>query len=195
MALDVNVSPSSTYQVVKGAINSEQVGKIMAAFDSNIDPLISITASVAFLVGIVMAAMSLKKLYETTRNNPQAHYGGVVTTFFIAAVLVNLPAALGTMRETMFGNEHSVLSYQSTISGVSAQASSTLVVIMHFIQFVGLIAFIRGFLILNKLANGGGQDVSLGKGVTFVVSGVMAINIVITANMLAESFGLSFRVD
>jgi intracellular multiplication protein IcmC len=59
--------------------------------------------------------------------------------------------------------------------------------IMSFIQFIGFISVARGITILNNVSKNR-PDASLGKGLTHIVGGIMACNILLTSQMLANTF-------
>jgi len=57
-----------------------------------------------------------------------------------------------------------------------------------FIQIIGLVAFVRGWMMIAKSASQGGhQQGGFGKGMMHVFGGVMAINIVSTLNVINET--------
>ena len=45
------------------------------------------------------------------------------------------------------------------------------------IQFIGVLAFIRGLVILSHVGGHGGHQGSLGRGLTHVIGGIFCINI------------------
>ena len=54
-----------------------------------------------------------------------------------------------------------------------------------FVQVIGYVAFIRGWIIIAKSSSqGGGQHGSFGKGLMHVFGGVLGINIVQTLNVI-----------
>jgi intracellular multiplication protein IcmC len=57
-----------------------------------------------------------------------------------------------------------------------------------FIQIIGLVAFIRGWMMIAKSASQGGhQQGGFGKGMMHIFGGVMAINIVSTLNVINQT--------
>jgi hypothetical protein len=71
-------------------------------------------------------------------------------------------------------------------SGVTAQAQAAMVGVLTFIRLIGYIAFIRGWLLINQA--GQGKDGTLGRGITHIFGGAAAINVQITAGILANTF-------
>lgn len=180
------------------ALNLDYVQGLLGTFDTNIEPMIKAVGSLTWLIGLVLVITGILSLSKTAKAGgpQQGHsYNGAVMTILIGAGCIYLPTLMITMRETMFGSETSPLSYGIQATGFSDQANKVLYVILHFIQFVGVLSFVRGWLILNKVANGGGQNVSLSKGVIHILGGILAANIVITTNMLSKSFGYDFNLS
>lgn len=180
------------------AISIDSVGPILAAFDQNIEPLIKITGSVAFLIGIFVIYKAVMQIAATAKaggqHNGHGGYKGSFISMFIGVALLKLPTTMNTVNESVFMQAVSPLSYNVHSSQLSDKTNSMLYVILHFIQFVGIVAFIRGLMIMNKAANGGGHDVSYEKGVVFILSGILAANIVVTTNMLSKSFGMDLQL-
>lgn len=89
---------------------------------------------------------------------------GSLLIFFVSSYQVGL--------QTLFGYS-SPLSYSSDASSTESLVTS----VVTIMQVVGVIAFIRGLLLLNGAGSPGAQPGSVGKGLTFVVGGLLAINI------------------
>jgi intracellular multiplication protein IcmC len=61
---------------------------------------------------------------------------------------------------------------------------------LTFVQVIGVIAFVRGWLILKKVVEGSG-NVSLAQGLTHILGGVLAINIFQFLLIMDHTFGLN----
>jgi intracellular multiplication protein IcmC len=84
--------------------------------------------------------------------------------------------------QTLFGYA-SPLTYSADASSTDALVSSVVLIM----QVVGVIAFIRGLLLLNSAGGHSAQPGNIGKGLTFVVGGLLAINIYGTWEMLVNT--------
>jgi hypothetical protein len=58
-----------------------------------------------------------------------------------------------------------------------------------FVQLIGTISFIKGWVNLTHTSNPNGRS-SMGKAVTHIVAGLLAINIEGTKEILQASFGM-----
>jgi hypothetical protein len=61
--------------------------------------------------------------------------------------------------------------------------------VLRFIQLIGTISFIRGWVHLTHVSNPNGRS-TMGKAVTHIVAGLLAVNIEGTREMLQASFGI-----
>ena len=53
-----------------------------------------------------------------------------------------------------------------------------------YIQFVGLLSFVKGWFILSKSVGYGAQQGSVSKGVTHILGGIVAINFISMVNII-----------
>ena len=96
--------------------------------------------------------------------------------FFVSSYKIGLT--------TLFGASwQDTLAYPTGSSSTDALVSSVVLIM----QVVGVIAFIRGILLLNSAGGHNAQPGSVGKGLTFIVGGLMAINIYGTWQMLVNT--------
>lgn len=68
----------------------------------------------------------------------------------------------------------------------------TIAAVLAFVQFLGLIAFIRGMMILKAM--GENKDGAMGRALTHILGGSAAMNITFTIKMLATTMGASGAV-
>ena len=106
--------------------------------------------------------------------------------------LINLDVVIASSAESMFGGgdlKISPLAYQVQQGGdwAKLRAANIILAIESFIQLVGYIGVARGITILNNMSKGK-PDASLGKGLTHIVGGVLASNIILTFSILSATF-------
>lgn len=148
----------------------------------------------AYLMGMALAMRGVYylKIYGDARTmmSSNANFKIPVIYLMVAGVFMYLPSAAHVLITSGFGTSQiTPLGYNaSTVSGLSLQATNA---ILGFVQLVGLISFVRGWMIIVKSAQGAAQGVSFGKGFTHIVGGILAINIVGTKNALWSTLGLS----
>ncbi len=103
-----------------------------------------------------------------------------------ASMLFFTPTALNDLViGTIFGSPN-ILNYTAKSSSDWSQSMG---VIIGVIQIVGLSAFVRGWFHIVKSNNGGGGG-GFGKGMTHLVGGACAVNIMGMKALLFSTFGL-----
>ena len=144
----------------------------------------------AYIIGIsfiIRAVMALKQLAEHKNSMGQQHSMKEPLFFILSgAMLLYFPTGLKIFLMTTFGSDQ-ILSYNSLnlSSTFFSNAKNLSANILLFVQVIGLIAFIRGWIIIAKSSSqGGGQHGSFGKGLMHVFGGVLGINIVQTLNVI-----------
>jgi intracellular multiplication protein IcmC len=148
----------------------------------------------AYLMGmaLIMRAIYYLKIYGESRSmmSSQSSLKVPLTYLVVAAVFMYLPSAFHSILLTMFGTtEVTPISYNTEgLGNLNVQATNA---VFGFIQIVGLISFVRGWLIIVKSAQGSAQGATVGKGVTHIIGGILAINIVGTRDAIWATLGLS----
>ena len=61
--------------------------------------------------------------------------------------------------------------------------------VIMIVQFIGLVAMLRGFLILTKVTGQGAQPGTVSKGMIHIFGGILAVNIVRTVEIAINTFG------
>lgn len=148
----------------------------------------------AYVIGGFFCMFALIKLGRATAQpgavgqmTPQ-----VASTFIIGTMLIALPWFVDFLVHTAFNDQQHPMSYSGMTSAVpeeiSERGEEMVSVGIRIIQFVGLLAIVRGLFILKKHSEGG-QQATVGRALTHMIGGMLAMNIVGVSNMMAKSFG------
>ncbi len=160
---------------------------------NSLAPVERLITGVAYLMGcafIFKAIYSLKAYGEArTMMSSNASIKEPLVYLVIGAIFIYFPTAFAVFMQTSFGYQN-VLQYAPMNS--NNQALNTLfgngsVVgrpLAMLIQVIGLIAFVRGWVLISRSATQGQAPGSAGKGLMHVFGGILAINIVGTLNMV-----------
>ena len=155
----------------------------------------------AYLMGLsfaVKAIYSMKTLAES-KSQMQQHGSLKEPLFYMlaAALLIYFPTGMQVILNTTFGEGSTILAYAPIDSGISAlnslfgQSSTFGAVIALVIQVVGVIAFIRGWVLIARSASQGQPPGGTGKGLAHVFGGILAMNIVGTLQVVNNTlFGV-----
>lgn len=141
-------------------------------------------------LGLIFAGISgLKKLGNRTAfMNADSGVVGPLAKMIIGALLIFFPNFLEVLNKTLFNNtaieNASALLYQGSPSYITHLRP-----IIIIIQFIGMVAILRGFLILTKATGQGAQPGTISKGFVHILGGVMAVNITKTVSIVVTTFG------
>lgn len=148
-----------------------------------------VTAS-SYILGMIFIFRGVYqlKLYGDLRTmmSTQTNFKATLMLFLVGAMLIFYQPATEVFMMSAFGTSKATpIGYGNHPLGIS----SSMGVILKFVQIIGFISFIRGWIYLTQ-ASQGGQS-TFGKAITHIVGGILAINIEGTANVLQATFGIT----
>lgn len=167
-------------------------------FSSVFSPLLTLITIIAAIIGVLMVGRALLNAYVLAsddgkwRGQHEPTIGGIVWSFVIGGILVTPITMVQMLGNTMLDGQAvngSAMLYQS--AGMSAQQQAALKAIFGLLTVAGYIAFIRGWVLLNKHFNGVVRDAA-GTGITFVVGGVALIYLDIILRAISATTGIDF---
>ena len=167
---------------------------ILRNIASTLEPVEKMITGIAYVIGIAFAfkAIYSLKAYGEARSMMSSNTANMkepLTYLFVAGIFIYLPAAMNLLMTTTFGNDV-ILQYaplnssNSTINALFGSSSTVGKPLTMIIQVIGLIAFIRGWLLIARASGQGGQPGSTGKGLMHVFGGILAVNIVKTLEIV-----------
>lgn len=153
-----------------------------------------LVSAAAYLIGVmflIKGIMALKHAGESRSHMSQGHTLKEPILYLVSgAMLLYLPSAIDIILQTVY-NSTDILSYGSLQGGnpiIDALFGSTGIFggnLVILIQLIGLIAFVRGWIMLAKSASQqGGHQGGPGKAAMHIFGGILAINIVQTINII-----------
>lgn len=174
-----------------GMLEANDVMSMIGNFAINAaGPLSTLVMGLAVLIGIALVASSVFGLAKMSDSSQQAESpGALAARFFVGISLVNI-FWLMDMLGASFGLDNLKQKSLTTISNMAytaatkAQATEDVatrfnhvidIAFMALIPF-GLMALVRGLLILKDAADQRKQQASLGTGLTHVVGGIALVN-------------------
>ena len=172
---------------------------ILANIATSLVPIQKMLTGAAYLIGLAFAIKALMTLKTHGEQRSSMSGTGNIKEaglyLFVASMLLYYPTAFQALMNSTFGYE-TVLSYDSSnspwlssILGTDNASGGTVTLI---IQIIGLIAFIRGWLLIARSSAQGQSPGSMGKGLMHVFGGIMGMNIVGTLQVFYNTlFGTS----
>lgn len=164
------------------------IDSILSNLSSSVDPLQKLVSGFAYLLGILFCWHGMKKLKEIA--DARAQSGGGKSTFVPAAYFLGgaslffLPTMYDIARNTFWGAE-SPIAYTAWVQQFAAQYGASNVSVLHIIQFVGILWFIRGIVLLVQATEPGNQHGT--KGLLFVLAGIFGMNIQYTFTLISSA--------
>lgn len=159
----------------------------------SLQPVERLLTGAAYLIGLSLAfkAIYSLKVYGEARTmmSSNASIKEPLTYFLVSAVFIYFPTAFEIFLNSTFGYT-SVLAYApihsdnntlNTLFGPNSMVGRSLALI---IQVIGLIAFIRGWVLISRSAGQGQPPGGTGKGIMHVFGGILAMNIVGTLEII-----------
>lgn len=175
----------------------DQYLNIFANLKPSLLQIQKLITAVAYVMGVhflIKGVGALKHAGEMKSHMSQQHSMKEPIFYLVAgSMLIYLPTAISVFLTTVFGSDD-ILQYNqlrssnpiiNTMFGAAGVFGEDMVL---FIQIIGLIAFVRGWMMVAKGATQGGhQQGGFGKGMMHIFGGIMAINIVSTLNVINET--------
>ena len=170
--------------------------------NNQVDVFVNITASMApvqrlisgaaYLIGIAFAVKALYclKTYGESRTmmSGNSSIKEPLAYFLVAGMLIYLPTGFQILMNSTFGPNSSILAYTNSnnptmdaVFGPNSLVGASLALI---IQTIGLIAFVRGWVLIARSASQGQPPGGTGKGMIHVFGGILAMNIVGTLEII-----------
>ena len=155
--------------------------------------LTMMVTGLCYVIGMSLAirAIYYLKVYGELRTMmaTQSSLKIPVTYILASAVFLFIPTAFSVFNVTVFGT-NSPIGYDNTNSTIDP---IILKAVGGFVQLLGLVSFVRGWMMLvaNAQSPGGGHA-SFGKAMTHIIGGFLLINIYALTSVIWSTFGLSF---
>lgn len=161
------------------------IGQMFANGNAAFEALIRLTKVSAYMIGIFLVIGSIFKLSQLG-SNPQVSPKTPIIMFVSGISVFALVGVVSIVSQTMAMGDGPGSILISAGNGLDAQTAAAITGVLTFIRLIGYIAFIRGWLLINQ--SGQGKEGTLGRGLTHILGGVAAINVQITAQILANTF-------
>lgn len=166
---------------------------ILTNLANSLAPVEKLITGGAYLMGcafIFKAVYSLKIYGEArTMMSNNTSIKEPLVYLMVGAIFIYFPSALKLLLLSSFGDEN-ILQYapvnstnqsMNVLFGAGSAVGRPLTML---IQVIGLVAFVRGWVLVARSASQGQPPGGTGKGLVHVFGGILAINIVATLNMI-----------
>ncbi len=183
-----------TTSMVVWAQTGQTIGTTLINVSNNIPQLITLLNGLCVIIGIAFIMMAFFKLKHLAdfRNmmSGQQEVGKSIMLIVLGSVFLWMPFILKAMTYTMFGM--SIGQLQSTYPTSLYGNNMYLPAFFRLMQVVGLISFIRGWLILSSMYKGQAQHGTVGKAITHLIAGLLLFHLTAAIKIFEKSIGGSF---
>ena len=162
--------------------------------NDSLDEVWQMLIAICYLTGFALTLGAIYKLKKFGERTAFMHNSkGLIApsaAFFIGINLMFAPAYLKVWNATLFGysDVQSTLAWEQENAGIDW--ADALAPMIGTIQVIGLIAFLRGWLLVTKSTAEQPQPGAVSKGFIHIVGGVLAINITGTLDIISNTFGI-----
>ncbi|HHF7346304.1 TPA: type IV secretion protein IcmC [Legionella feeleii] len=166
---------------------------VLTNLATNLLPVERMVTGAAYVIGLAFAfkAIYSLKMYGEARTMMSSNTSikEPVIYLIVAGMLIYFPTGMAIMLNTTFGSSN-ILQYApvnsnnpliGSLFGPGNQAGWALSVI---IQVIGVIAFVRGWVLIARSASQGQPPGGTGKGLMHVFGGILAMNVVATLQII-----------
>lgn len=169
------------------------INTFFTAFSTQAPFFILLISVLAFLTGVILAYVALRMAVAAGEGQQGASWTKVIWTGLVATMLLSYNGIVDTFAVSFGFNaaaDAGVSLYGGASSGgvaaLSSLGQSAEQGLADFIHVVGDIAFFRGLYLLRE--HGMGHQERLGKAVTHLIGGIVAIHVVDASQLFAATF-------
>jgi len=171
------------------SVSSASATEMLQSIALQVPNLMRLITASAYVIGmyfIIIGVVSLKHMGELRTMMSHEHtFKTPLVQLTIGTLLLYLPSSIQSGLTTFWTapNPYGYLTLQD-------QWSQFAYTCLSLIQLFGVLAFIRGLVILNQLS-GHHQQGALGRGLTHIIGGIFCINIYQFAQVIMVTLGLT----
>ena len=176
---------------VQAAVTAD-VSTMLLNFSQAVPNLMQMVTAFAYVLGfffIIRGVIELKQFGESRSMMSQEHsLAKPLMTITVGALLLYLPSSVQTGLST-FWTTPSPYGYVSSSSSDSWSAVTNAAFMV--IQLIGVIAFIKGLVMLTHLHGHGGQPGGFSKAMAHIVAGILCINLYQFLQTVFDTLGIT----
>jgi intracellular multiplication protein IcmC len=202
--------------VAMAAFSEVDLQDIMVRLSGLLGPLMRLLLTISFISGIVFTLRGLLMLkafsMPLTQASKPGEISGPLVYIFVGTILIYIPTSTDVLSATLFGSGPSIFSGGKgsgdsfTNLGNMGKASDKLLgyapvsiegqwavmvdTIVLYMEFIGFLAFLRGWFLIAQSGQPGVQPGSISKGIIHVVGGLLAINFLPLVKAIRGTLGL-----
>lgn len=141
------------------------------------------------LLGLLIVGKGLLSLKDYSESGGRTQLKTPIMLLAVGILLFSFPTTMTVATQTLALGGFAGTNVMSDIVPDTGMAgvSSAITGVLLFVKLVGVVAAVRGFLVLKAVGEGG--QASMGSALTFILGGAAAVNIEATYSILKNSVG------
>lgn len=164
-------------------------------FQTSIPGIYALIHTFAYLMSAYLVVAGILQCRHIGDARHQGGIRGPASMILTSAVFAAIPTAIDSVAGSVLCGGNMLCTSATNVldySGANAAPAGHLVGVRRFIQLVGVIAFMRGVLVLKNVGVHGarGKDTA-NRGAILMLAGILGVNIVAFLATLASTFGFS----
>lgn len=167
------------------------VSDILAHLRGQLPALWRVTTGFCYLMGIVMALKSIAQFRAFTDSRQSAvspEFKKPMISLILAMVFLYAPRMAKISLFTLF----QVDSPTAYIPDAGGSDFSVMIQILgNIVEFIGFVAFIRGWILLSHISHSGSQPGQFAKAMSYIIGGICALNIFGTWEIIKGTLGIT----
>ena len=159
-------------------------------------PMVFMLSVICILMGIFYVFRGLVKASKFGQD-AKSSIPVILTNITVGTIIYTIGTSMNMIMATVFGDS-TIAGSNVVVNAIAADFGadtgafqSAVYAALTFFQLVGMIAFIRGWIILKDACEGQSQK-SVPQGLTHIIGGVLAVNIYRFLEVMDTSFGTGF---
>jgi hypothetical protein len=170
------------------AATAPNLSVMLTNFATAVPNLMQLVTAATYILGMffmIASIMGMKHFGEMRTMMSQEHgIVGPLVEFCVGAAMIYLPSTIKSGLSTFWVSPNPY----AYLDAATDQYTTFINACYSIIQLIGVIAFIRGLIILKNVGSGRSQD-TIGKAAAHITGGVMCINMYTTIEMLQATVG------
>lgn len=204
LAISFTALPSAAF----ANISELNIQDILQNLQTILNPALRMLLAFSFIIGIWFIVKGLLKLkafaLPLTQTTQPGELSGPIMYMFIGTILIYIPTSTDVLTNTLFGsvpslfggggspNIYNLGSASAQIMGyasvsLESQWATLIDTVVYYMQFIGFLAFLRGWVIMSHATQHHGQQDSFVKGIVHIVGGILAINFLPLVNAVSNT--------
>lgn len=191
--LPVSILAQTTTTATSAA--PEKLGQLLINLSKDFPNILYWLNGLCMVLGVtflLLAFFKLKHLADfRTMSGGQQDVGKAFMLIALGAIFLWMPFIINVMTYSIFGNTVSGLRSKYPIEAAGGNRQYY-VAFFQLMMIIGLVSFIRGWLILSSMAKHQSQPGTMGKAITHIIAGLFLYHLQAVMKIFEASMGQTF---